>query len=48
MNAGDGSFQNLLKNDQDVTARLTGDEIDGLFDDEYHLKHVDIIFSRVF
>jgi len=47
-NAGDGSFQSLLKNDQDVTARLTDDEIDGLFDDEYHLKHVDVIFSRVF
>jgi adenylosuccinate lyase len=47
-NAGDGSFTALLKDDKDVTARLTADEIDGLFDDEYHLKHVDTIFSRVF
>lgn len=47
-NAGDGSFISLLKGDQDVTARLTDDEIDGLFDDEYHLKYVDAIFSRVF
>ena len=47
-NAGEGTFVSLLKNDQDVTARLTDDEIDGLFDDEYHLKHVDVIFSRVF
>ena len=47
-NAGDGSFIALLKSDKDVTARLTDDEIEGLFDDEYHLKHVDDIFSRVF
>lgn len=47
-NAGEGTFISLLKNDEDVTARLTDDEIEGLFDDEYHLKHVDVIFSRVF
>ena len=47
-NAGEGTFVSLLKNDQDVTARLTDDQIEDLFDDEYHLKHVDTIFSRVF
>ena len=47
-NAGDGSCVALRKGDKDVTARLTDDEIEGLFDDEYHLKHVDTIFSRVF
>ncbi|MEM9600366.1 MAG: adenylosuccinate lyase [Pseudomonadota bacterium] len=46
--AGDGAFQILLHQDEDVTALLSADEIDAMFDDAYHLKHVDTIFDRVF
>ncbi len=46
----DGALQllDLLKADADVTARLSADELDQLFDLGYHFKHVDTIFSRVF
>ncbi len=42
------SLLDLLKADTDVTARLSGDQLDQLFDLGYHFKHVDTIFSRVF
>ncbi len=45
---GEGVFLDFLLADEDVTARLSDYEIKGLFDMEYHLKHVDSIFSRVF
>lgn len=45
---GEGDFLALLKKDPDVTARLTGSELEELFDLGYHLKHVDTIFNRVF
>ncbi len=38
----------LLKADADVTARLSGEQLDQLFDLGYHFKHVDTIFARVF
>ncbi|MBY9067792.1 adenylosuccinate lyase [Hyphomonas sp. WL0036] len=44
----EGPLNELLKGDADVSARLTGDEIDALFDLDYHFKHVDTIFARVF
>jgi adenylosuccinate lyase len=46
----DGALQllDLLKADADVTARLPADALDLLFDLEYHFKHVDTIFARVF
>jgi len=47
-NAGEGAFLNLLLKDKDVTSRLSEDQIRGMFDDEYHLKHVDTIFKRLF
>ena len=47
-NAGDGAFRDLLHADEDVTALLSADQIDAMFDDSYHLKHVDTIFGRVF
>ncbi len=47
-NAGEGAFLNLLLKDEDVRARLSEDHIKSLFDMEYHLKHVDTIFDRVF
>ncbi|MFN3609637.1 MAG: adenylosuccinate lyase [Hyphomonas sp.] len=44
----EGPLNELLKGDADVAARLTAAEIDDLFDLEYHFKHVDTIFARVF
>lgn len=38
----------LLKADADVTAALPVAELEALFDLEYHFKHVDTIFARVF
>jgi len=43
-----GRFAELLKADPEVAAALTPDQIDAMFDDAYHLKHVDMIFARVF
>jgi adenylosuccinate lyase len=45
---GEGDFLTLLKNDAEVSAKLSGAELDELFDLGYHLKHVDTIFDRVF
>jgi len=45
---GENSFLENLKEDKDVTARLSPDEIDVLFDLSYHTKNVDTVFSRVF
>jgi len=42
------SLAELLKADPDVTAALSPEEIDARFDLDYHLKHVDTIFERVF
>ncbi|MGE5564360.1 MAG: adenylosuccinate lyase [Bacillota bacterium] len=45
---GQLSLLELLKADPDISSRLSADELDGLFDLGYHLKHVDAIFARVF
>ena len=45
---GSLSLLDLLKNDPEVTARLSAAELDGLFDLDYHFEHVDTIFERVF
>jgi adenylosuccinate lyase len=45
---GQLSLLDLLKADPEVSHRLSGDELDALFDLGYHLKHVDAIFDRVF
>jgi adenylosuccinate lyase len=37
-----------LQGDADVTARLPASALAAMFDDAYHLKHVDTIFARVF
>jgi len=42
------SLAELLKADPDVTAALSPEEIDARFDLDYHFKHVDTIFARVF
>ena len=43
-----GDLKDELKSDARVTSRLTCDEIDSIFDLNYHLKNVDVIFERVF
>lgn len=43
-----GQFAANLKADPEVSAKLSAGEIDAMFDDFYHLKHVDAIFERVF
>ena len=45
---GEGAFLDNLKADEDVATRLSGDELDALFDLGHHTKHVDTIFKRVF
>lgn len=45
---GELSLLSLLKADPDVSKRLSADELDGLFDLGYHMRHVDTIFDRVF
>ena len=42
------SLLDLLKADPDVAQHLPADQLDAVFDLDYHLKHVDTIFSRVF
>ncbi|MCW6529562.1 adenylosuccinate lyase [Sphingomonas sp. MMSM20] len=42
------SLAELLKADSEVTAALSPQQIDEKFDLDYHLKHVDTIFNRVF
>jgi adenylosuccinate lyase len=42
------SLLELLKADPDVSSKLSGDQLDALFDLDYHFKHVDTIFDRVF
>ena len=45
---GEGTFINLLKADPDIQAHLGDDDINPLFDLDYHFKNVDKIFDRVF
>jgi adenylosuccinate lyase len=45
---GQLSLLDLLKADPEVAARLSTDKLNALFDLDYHLKHVDTIFDRVF
>lgn len=41
-------FLTELKADKEVTARLTNAQLEAMFDEGYHFKHVDTIFMRVF
>jgi adenylosuccinate lyase len=45
---GELSLLDLLKADSEVTAALSPEEIESRFDLDYHFKHVDTIFGRVF
>ena len=42
------SLLDLLKADPGVSAHLGGAQLEALFDLDYHLKHVDTVFARVF
>ncbi|WP_397603757.1 adenylosuccinate lyase [Sphingorhabdus sp.] len=45
---GAESLMELLKADPDVTAKMTATEIEDRFNLDYHFKHIDTIFDRVF
>jgi adenylosuccinate lyase len=45
---GEKNFLDLLKADKDVAAALAPNELEALFDLDYHFKNVDFIFARVF
>ena len=41
-------FLMALKSDKDILSKISAEELDDLFDINYHTKHVDTIFKRVF
>ncbi|HEY1963142.1 MAG TPA: adenylosuccinate lyase [Rhizomicrobium sp.] len=45
---GESDLLTLLKSDREVTRAVPPTELEKLFDLDYHLKHVDTIFARVF
>ena len=45
---GEGLFLDFLKADPVVSKAMTDAELEDLFDNGYHFKHVDTIFARVF
>lgn len=45
---GEGDFLDLLKADKEVCKALTVEQIEALFNLDYHTKNVDVIFNRVF
>lgn len=45
---GEIALLDLLKADPDVTAKLSDQELEERFNLDYHFKHVDTIFERVF
>ncbi|MEP2989262.1 MAG: adenylosuccinate lyase [Parasphingorhabdus sp.] len=45
---GEIALLDLLKADPDVTAKLSDEELEERFNLDYHFKHVDTIFERVF
>ncbi len=45
---GKGSFLDLLKSDPEISRVLDAPSLESLFSLDYHLRHVDTIFARVF
>ena len=43
----EGTFYELIKKDEEIRSILSDDEIDDIFDLNYHLKHIEEIFQRV-
>jgi adenylosuccinate lyase len=44
----DRDFKTLLLEDDEIREHLTEDELEEIFNIDYHLKHVEDIFERVF
>ena len=44
---GGRSFLKLLKADPEVAAAISAEELDGIFDYQHYLKHVDDVFQRL-
>ena len=44
---GSRKFLSLLKADPEVTATLPPEELEPLFNEQYHLRYVDEIFARL-
>lgn len=42
-----GHLRDYLKEEPEVTNRLSAEQIDELFDYEYHLRHIDVAFERL-
>lgn len=45
---GEGDFVTLMKEDTIVSSRLSPQEIERACDTDYYLRHIDVIFKRVF
>ncbi len=45
---GEGNFLDLLQADGEVMAAISKADLEAMFDLDYHTKHVDTIFDRVF
>jgi len=46
--AGEGTLLELLKADPNVASVVPAKELEAMFDNDYHFKHVDTVFQRVF
>ena len=46
--AGEGTLLELLKADPNVASVVPAKDLEAMFDNEYHFKHVDTVFQRVF
>ena len=46
-NRPEGNFHALIAKDARVTSQLTPEEIEGCFDPQHHLKHLDEIYQRL-
>jgi len=46
--AGEGTLLELLKADPTVSKAVPAKSLEAMFDNDYHFKHVDTIFNRVF
>ena len=40
-------FEYLVSEDEDIARYLNKEEIDAIFDFDYHLKHIDYVFKRI-
>jgi adenylosuccinate lyase len=46
--AGEGTLLELLKADPVVSKAVPAKSLEAMFDNDYHFKHVDTVFNRVF